>query len=417
MKTGRKKRHHVTADGQTIVGLTRRPDGRWRVIGTHQTFREDDETKAIEKFRSLSNARLSANIAGHQLDGTRSEFVDLRAMLDSAIEQNEKQFWGYVAERIHRTPAYVAQMTGIEWIEYGPKLKRPSDLPSFEQIESAWREHSRCSAEQRRRVLHNWKHFVTHTKITGLPDITPEVCITYRDTVYAMGLTGKGQHNLFSRIRRMLSFAKSRAMAMAECTRALESLSLLVPSDTATTINPMPIEPAEFQSLLKASEKTPEVKAMLLVALNAGMYLQEVCNLDWSDIANGCIVTHRKKTGKRVRVACLWAETIEALNKLPKREGCPFIFGSNLGQRLGVKGAEKRWRKLRKDAGCPHVVSSQLRDGAATAAAAANVNSQLVSLLLGHSCGMKDFYCKRNPEMVKPATDAVYAKYFTANNL
>jgi hypothetical protein len=35
-------------------GLTRRPDGRWRIIGSHKTFREDNEDKANEKFYKLT---------------------------------------------------------------------------------------------------------------------------------------------------------------------------------------------------------------------------------------------------------------------------------------------------------------------------------------------------------------------------
>jgi hypothetical protein len=55
-KPGREQKHHVTAKGKTIVGLSRRPDGRWRVIGTQQTFRETDEEKAVARFYELTDA-------------------------------------------------------------------------------------------------------------------------------------------------------------------------------------------------------------------------------------------------------------------------------------------------------------------------------------------------------------------------
>src|SRR3954470_21856432 len=53
-KTGRKRKDFPHPEtGKPVVGLTRRPDGRWRIIGTYQTFRESDEQKAIEKFRRM----------------------------------------------------------------------------------------------------------------------------------------------------------------------------------------------------------------------------------------------------------------------------------------------------------------------------------------------------------------------------
>ena len=65
-KTGRKQKHHIdTATGLPVAGLTRRPDGRWRVIGTHQTFREPDEQKAISRFRELMGKKRVATFERH----------------------------------------------------------------------------------------------------------------------------------------------------------------------------------------------------------------------------------------------------------------------------------------------------------------------------------------------------------------
>jgi integrase len=71
-----------------------------------------------------------------------------------------------------------------------------------------------------------------------------------------------------------------------------------------------------------------------------------------------------------------------------------------------------RFRTLADNAGVSHVTASMLRDGAATAAASANVNEKLCALLLGHRSGISDHYVKRNPQMVAPACQAVYNRYF-----
>ena len=58
MKTGRKqKAWKTTFDGSTIDGLTRRPDGRWRIIGTQKTYTEHDERKAIQRFYKLQGIK------------------------------------------------------------------------------------------------------------------------------------------------------------------------------------------------------------------------------------------------------------------------------------------------------------------------------------------------------------------------
>ena len=62
----------------------------------------------------------------------------------------------------------------------------------------------------------------------------------------------------------------------------------------------------------------------------------------------------------------------------------------------------------------PTVTGSQLRDGAATAAASANVNSDLCKILRGHGCGIDDHYVKRNPKMVAPACAAISEAYLTS---
>jgi integrase len=112
--------------------------------------------------------------------------------------------------------------------------------------------------------------------------------------------------------------------------------------------------------------------------LNFAMYLKEAVDLRWSDLKGDYLVKHRAKTGRCVRVAVIWKETLEALAKV-KRRG-EFIFYSYQGKPLGVKGAERRFRKLR-DAAEVQVTSSQFRDGAATAAIEGNVNKNLCDLL------------------------------------
>lgn len=156
--------------------------------------------------------------------------------------------------------------------------------------------------------------------------------------------------------------------------------------------------------------------------LNGAFYLQEVISLEWGDIKNGCIVTHREKTGKCVRVCVLWQETLNALGNLKRRRDGDPLFYTYQGLPIKICGAQRRFVELAvaaklaspNDKGKmkPTVTASQLRDGALTAAASANVNSQICSLLAGHRSGIADHYVKRNPKMVAPACEAIHRCYF-----
>jgi integrase len=108
----------------------------------------------------------------------------------------------------------------------------------------------------------------------------------------------------------------------------------------------------------------------------------------------------------------LWPETIAALEKIERLPEVDCIFRAYTGKRLGVKGAEKRFRGIRDAAELPGVTSSQLRDGAMTAAVEAGTNSQHIAILMGQRSGIADHYLKRNPKMIAGACLAIRKHYF-----
>ncbi|HEV2294120.1 MAG TPA: tyrosine-type recombinase/integrase [Tepidisphaeraceae bacterium] len=201
----------------------------------------------------------------------------------------------------------------------------------------------------------------------------------------------------------------------------LSYLEILQSSETGTTLDPKPVEVEDWRKLLAVADG--DDKALLLLMLNGCFYIQEVINLEWQDIKNGCIVTNRRKTGKCIRVCMLLPETLAALEKMKRRNA--YIFNTYAGLPIKVSGAQRRWQRLslkaglatERDGACNKkvikcdVTASQLRDGAYTAAASANVNSEICRLLGGHRCGIQDHYVRRNPKMVAPACEAVRRFY------
>jgi len=301
--------------------------------------------------------------------------------------------------------------TKIEELAYLSNLKPSTQLPNLDVIAETFRRHNLSVAVEKRLVLAAWTKFIKLTGIKGIDDITAEVAIGYQDKIHKLGYAGKSQSHLFNRVRTILRFVQRRAVAVDAIAKALTSLSLIRASETTTSRNPEPITVPAFSALLAAADA--EDKAMILLMLNAALYLQEVVALRKPDIKDDRhLISHRKKKGKIVRIAVLWPETIKALEALPNNGDA--YFYSETGLPLTISGAEKRFAKLRLKAGAvaASTTASHLRDGAATAAAEAGVSEEICKMLEGHSTGIRDAYVKRNPMMVKPATDAVYKHYF-----
>ena len=405
-KTGRKQKHHVnSATGKPVVGLSKMKDGRWRIIGTQIRFSEQDEQRAIEKYRAITNSETH----DERLLKAVSERMEKFERVLAPLRDQHHPLWKDVAEYIRTRPQWVAEATGIEQIGYLRDLKPPETVPSFSRIETEWKDHFKKSAEQRRRVLHAWEDFKKTTDVKALGEITPEVAIAYRDVVYGRNLTPKMESNIFTQIRRLFTFVRSRELAPDAMAKAIDALKRLIPSDSALSLDPQPIEPEQFKMLLNAADD--ENRAMLLLMLNGAYYCAEVVRLKWYMIKDGCIVSHRAKEGRCVRVCVLWPETIDALKKLKRKDD--HIFVAYTGRPLGTKGAELRFRTLRTDAKVSTTVtSSHLRDGAATAMAQAGVTDKFFAIAMGHRSGISDHYVKRNPKMVAPAAIAIHDHYF-----
>jgi integrase len=423
MSKGRKPQHFRDRNGVEIHGLARRPsDDRWRIIATGYTWTEPDEDKAIRKFRKLIGEKVFDGLGlspediaflrmspADIIDSNAATAIGRGFALVGKADEAWPRFWRYVAEQIRTKPKWVAEQTGIEEIGYLSKLKPivPAPLPAT--LRKTFEDYSKATRKHIRETLRAWDEFIEATKIEAIEDIDNELAVAYRDEVYARDLAPKTQKNLFVGVRAILKFNQKRAIATETIEKALIALKLLTPNGTSLTFDPKPISVDDFQKLL--GKATGDMRAFVLLMLNCAMYMQEAIRLQWSDINNGCLVTNRQKVGKCIRAAVLWPETIEALNNI-ERKG-DHIFISSYGTPIGISGMEKRFRMMR---GFLDVSSSQLRDGAATAAAQAKVPAKFQSLLLGHRCGIGDHYVKRDPSQVKAATDAVHDFYFGKGN-
>ena len=107
-------------------------------------------------------------------------------------------------------------------------------------------------------------------------------------------------------------------------------------------------------------------------------------------------------------------ETVEALKQLPRRGNGPFLFTSPRGTRYNKNTKINDFKDFCGKCAVKGVTFSHLRDGAYTAASHdRKVEDKYARLLAGHkNAGLSDKYVLRHPEIVRPATDAVYRSYF-----
>jgi len=382
----RKPKHFVASDGKQIFGLARDArSGRWRILATGQTFNESDEKRAIERFYRLSPTDDATGFYAHQ-----------------PTQNSGRIDWAAVADAIRTKPQWVAQQTGIEQIAYLTALKAPEALPSLKQLEKLWTEKATCSPKQKREVQRAFRIF--SKQIESLADLTPQKAVSISEAINRLPFSPKTVSKTINNIRRVFSFAKSKAISPVKMSEILSILEIMECERQQEPLLPHPLTKEEWQKLFNAATDNKD-RAMLLLMLNGAYSIGEVVRLRWEEIKDGCIITHRTKTARVIRACVLWAETIAALELLPKKG--EYILTSATGVGYHADGIRKRWARLAGAAGLD-ATSSSLRDSAQTAAAGAGVDIVAINSLAGHrNSGETDKYVARNPRIVAKACQAI----------
>jgi integrase len=446
--TGRRRVTYVTTWGETIPGLTRDTDGRWRILGTKKRFSEDDERMAIARFRRMQDGKQAIEIqaaievtqdqinaadgnkTGAELDrlmrheGTAEFFADqLHLGKDQLIAgQNVDPLilWGWLREKLLTDPKFIADRVGIPELSDLKNFNIPLAPVKLAAVLAAFKATKQFSqrADLGRHVK-AWQYMLRTNGAVTINDLSTDALKLWRDDV-RKHYRFKSQANLFGRVKAICSYvAKEEAMHVEPLKALLTRMEVLKPAGEAPQDEPHPIAPANFMRLVKQAEQENDLRmvAALWLSLNCCMYVQEVVNLLWSDIkADGVLLTHRRKTGKCIRAAVLWPETLAALEKLDRLgDGMPILMSR---ERAAVSAHQlrKQYRTLRTRAKVELNASTEwasMRDGAYSAACHdPKVEERFARVLAGHKApGVQDKYVVRNPAIVAPACRAVRNAY------
>lgn len=433
-RVGRPQKPYQSRYGP-IPGLARDRNGRWRILATGERFRQPDEDKAISYFRERTHSDnrvlfippAERAIADEQRD---DEVIDtvlagpntdrtLAGAFGQAVPM--RSLWPFLRRLFRTHPDWVAEQMHMPRLAAFLKDNLAPSEVSIDQVIEAYRRFSTATAKSQREALGPFRRLVKFTRARFLSDLTERKLLEFREHVVEDArLKSSGTITAyFSRIRNVLKIASRSNLDVEQINVLLTRCRAKLFSPVSNVLdNPQPISRENFSKLLETARTTgvPETwRAMLLLALNAALYMNDLCSLKWSmlDLKKQTLISRRSKRGNCLRVATLWAETIEAVRALPHHGSCPYVFVSNRGTRYNRNTKINDFRDLCKKAGISGVKFSHLRDGAYTSACSApGVEERFARLLAGHKApGLQDKYVLRNPAIVRPACQAVYQAY------
>jgi integrase len=308
-------------------------------------------------------------------------------------------------------------MTGIPELANLRYVELPKADVTIEQLIKTYEDQNPSTPKTKIRAIKAMRNLAKMIDARIVNDLTQEAMLAYRQSVETSStITSAGTKVWqYGQIKGMLAFGLKCGLDQKQLRTALDNCKILWTSSPPAPVNPKPISREEFHALLKAAAKS-QWRAWLLVGLNCALSIREVCDLEWEsiDLERGVYATIRNKTkAKRIpRAATLWDETVEALRGLPG--GGSYVFTSRHGTRFKSTNTRDRYfEELRIKAGIKNRVTfSSLKDSSYTIACQAGNDERLARVLAGHrSPGMLDNYVLRNPEMVRPACEAVYVAF------
>uniref|UniRef100_UPI00262C3D41 tyrosine-type recombinase/integrase n=1 Tax=uncultured Mailhella sp. TaxID=1981031 RepID=UPI00262C3D41 len=163
--------------------------------------------------------------------------------------------------------------------------------------------------------------------------------------------------------------------------KAPRSLSV----STEQSRSPVLLEYSELDRLLGILRKYPywsSANAITLMILT-GASKSEILGLRWEDVdlARGVLTVTASFTGRQ-RLIPLSSEAQKFIEKLPRREGIPWLFFTSLGTHLTY--ITRDWYQIRDEFGHPELRLQDLRHTFANVLVSMGVNREGLQTILGH---------------------------------
>jgi len=238
-------------------------------------------------------------------------------------------------------------------------------------------------------------HLKEFFKSKNLSEITPDLIEKYRLKRRADGVSP-------STINRELACLKTCFSKAVEWEKAERNPAAKIKKFHEPNAKERILTVEEMKRLLDAA--SPEIRPVLIIALNTGMRRGEILSLRWRDVdfVKGFILIEDSKSGRSRKVPMngLVFETLRTMNR--DRE---FVF-ENPETKTNVKDVKTAFKGACRRAEIKGVRFHDLRHTTASRMIEAGVDLVTVSKVLGHTTiQMTMRYCHPTPENMKNAVD------------
>ena len=468
-KRGQPQKPYHTSWNEHITGLYRGKDGRWRIVATGKRYTEPDERIGVKIFREWEAEQL-----GHEavqmtmpadpshpaqpilptatIDG-QSAPVDLAeiwklfdspglVMWSQVGEEHDGKgqlseveisyplpgspFWSWLGKLIAKYPKIVATNTGIPELAGLKYMALPGDALKLSELIDLYTKKGSARLEQSKKVaVTNLNRLVKHSGAVTLEDLTIERLNAFRTFIESDPnlKAASSIKKIYRDIRTVIGFGLRVGQDDRQIRQAMDRCKVLWTSREENRVKPNPISRKNLHKLLSAAKKSNGKEhwtAWILLALNCGLKMKDIVQMEWDAIdlkgKTYCSIRSKTRIQRIPQAACLWDETLAALKALP-RNG-KYVFTSCHGTTFNRNGRGNGFAAFRDEVGVKRedgtkVCFDDFRDGAYGAACRLADNDKWARLLCGHKTeGLQDSYVLRSPQIVKPATDAVYRAYF-----
>lgn len=453
-----KSGYYKLPDGREVVGLKRRPDGRFYAASQpSKTFGKDPAeaifrykqwlaTKGKESIRILDAVNLDwePEWLGKR-EPTPEELKEAYEWLEqvddrvsnkpetirtdedgsvSLIEVDSALHWAKVRDDLLRDPREFARKVGVPEIGYLERLRPPPPPQSLLEAGRLYLSEKQPEMHPKHweNVSNYWKEFCVLVGVEALDELNRDAFAKYAGIIKSRRLeksakTSKprGQSWVrarFSTVATVIKYAFEAQRISPELYTSLRQSwlqPLALPKQPKGKA--MTIRPDEFASLLKDADDF--MKALLLVGVNAAFYPVDFKRLEWEhvDLEHGTLSLRREKMDSGsvqgvTRHAVLWKATIDALSAI--RSDNPFVFAVKGGRPVAPATVWERFKTLCKKAGVKRKLRPEdLRNTAGTIASR-QAPSMQYKVLMGHVLRGEDSgYVEDNPFYVAGACKAI----------
>lgn len=296
---------------------------------------------------------------------------------------------------------------------------KPAKSMSMEKVFESFRENrdtlSITPSEKQQLVdaKNYWKQFCKVVKVKTVAELQEKHFEKFNKYVINSSYKPRTKKNVFDIVTKVFRHTKTSEIltVLSYCDDKLNRPT------RGLKRKPQKFNKAKFRKIYKVDD--PEIRLILLLALNLGMKQTAIANLKLSDmdLEEKTLSKERNKTGM-IRSAMLWTETVKSVKQWIKVRDydSDYLFQTEAEdgkwKKCELKDINRVWRRAKRTTGV-QAEFRHFRDAVQNIPVDEGIEFDLVRILLGHKIpGMANDYTQRNPRKTRTAVKAIHNYYF-----